>query len=129
MFIKVLKAKIHRARVTGADINYEGSLTLDPDLMRRAGMLPYELVQVYDITSGARIETYLIEGKRGSREVVINGAAARLVKEGDLVIVASYALISPSEVAHHQPKIVLLDGEDNRIKEVRQGSLFIGGAG
>lgn len=115
MFVKVLKAKIHRARVTGADIDYEGSITIDPDFLDQVGLLPYELVQVYDITNGARLETYVIEGERGSRQMVINGAAARLIKKGDLIIIASYALLSPEEMAYHRPRILVLDG-DNRVK-------------
>jgi aspartate 1-decarboxylase len=115
MLAKVLKAKIHRARVTGADIDYEGSITIDPDFLDQVGLLPYELVQIYDITNGVRLETYLIEGERGSRQVVINGAAARIIKEGDLIIIASYALLSPEEMAYHQPRILILD-ESNRVR-------------
>src|SRR4030067_649927 len=86
----MLKSKIHRAHVTGANVGYEGSITLDPELMDAADILPFEQVHVLDITNGARLQTYAIEGPRGSGEVVINGAAARMVGEGDLVIVLTY---------------------------------------
>jgi aspartate 1-decarboxylase len=113
----MLKSKIHRARVTGADLDYEGSLTLDPVLREAAGLLPYELVHVLDITNGARLETYVIEGERGSGEVVINGAAAHLVHEGDLVIVLAYESVSEEELPSYEPKLVYVDDE-NRIASV-----------
>jgi aspartate 1-decarboxylase len=113
----MLKSKIHRAHVTQADLHYEGSITLDPILIEAAGLLPFELVHVLDITNGARLETYVIEGERGKGEVVINGAAAHLVHEGDMVIILAYASVSEEEAPHHLPKLVYVD-EENRISHV-----------
>ena len=105
----MLKSKIHRAHVTEADLHYEGSLTLDPILIEAADLLPFELVHVLDITNGARLETYVIEGERGKGEVVINGAAAHLVHKGDLVIVLAYASVSEEEAPHQLPKLIYVD--------------------
>jgi aspartate 1-decarboxylase len=113
----MLKSKIHRAHVTGADLDYEGSITLDPILIEAADLLPYELVHVLDITNGARLETYVIEGERGKGEVVINGAAAHLVHKGDLVIVLAYASVSEEEAPHQLPKLLYVD-EENKIASV-----------
>jgi len=113
----MLKSKIHRAHVTGADLDYEGSITLDPMLMETADLLPFELVHVLDITNGARLETYVIEGERGKGEVVMNGAAAHLIHKGDLVIVLAYASMSDGEARSFQPKLVYVD-EENRIDHV-----------
>src|SRR5437879_4157808 len=105
----MLKSKIHRATVTGADVNYEGSITLDPILMEAADIVLYEQVQVLDISNGARLTTYAIEGARGSGEVVVNGAAARLVMAGDTVIVLTYADVSDAAVGSHKPTLVYVD--------------------
>ena len=113
----MLKSKIHRAHVTGADLDYEGSLTLDPILIEAADLLPFELVHVLDITNGARLETYVIEGERGKGEVVINGAAAHLIHKGDLVIVLAYGSVSEEEAPHFLPKLIYVD-EENRIASV-----------
>ena len=113
----MLKGKIHRARVTGADINYEGSITLDPILMEAADILPFEQVHVLDITNGARLQTYAIEGARGGGEVVINGAAARMIGEGDLVIVLAYHTVSEEDARSLRPRLVYVDGA-NRIRGV-----------
>lgn len=110
------KSKIHRATVTDADLAYEGSITLDPVLMEAADLLPYEQVHVVDIDNGARFETYVIEGERGSGDVVLNGAAARLVQPGDKVIIMSYASYDEAELAGFEPRVVFVDGE-NRIRE------------
>ena len=110
----MLKSKIHRAHVTGANVDYEGSITLDPELMDAADILPFEQVHVLDITNGARLQTYAIEGGRGSGEVVINGAAARMVGEGDLVIVLAYHAVSEEEARSVRPRLVYVDGA-NRI--------------
>ncbi|MCJ7510625.1 MAG: aspartate 1-decarboxylase [Dehalococcoidia bacterium] len=118
----MLKGKIHRAHVTDADLNYEGSITLDPILMEAADLLPFERVHVLDITNGARLETYAIEGERGGGEVAINGAAAHLVHKGDLVIVLSYSSVSEEESQHWLPKLVYVDAE-NRI--VRLGGAAV----
>jgi len=113
----MLKSKIHRAHVTGANVGYEGSITLDPVLMDAADILPFEQVHVLDITNGARLQTYAIEGRRGSGEVVINGAAARMVGEGDLVIVLAYHTVSEEDARRLRPRLVYVDGA-NRIKRV-----------
>lgn len=113
----MLKSKIHRATVTGANVDYEGSITLDPLLMHAADILPYEQVHVLDINNGSRLATYAIEGVRGSGQVVINGAAARLVSEGDLVIVITYRDVPEQDVRAHRPSLVYVD-RDNRIVRV-----------
>jgi len=111
----MLKSKIHRATVTAADLNYEGSLTVDRDLMDAAGLVAFEKVKVYNINNGERFDTYVIEGERGSRVIGLNGAAARKGLVGDLIIIASYCLVDESELAGFSPKVVLL-GSGNRIK-------------
>ncbi|HEY2666212.1 MAG TPA: aspartate 1-decarboxylase [Actinomycetota bacterium] len=113
----MLLGKVHRATVTDANLNYEGSLTLDPDLMEAAGMLPYEQVQVLDIDNGARLTTYLIEGERSTGQVCINGAAARLVAPGDKVIVVAYAEMEDEEARSHTPRVVLVDGANRPITQ------------
>lgn len=102
--------------MTEADLNYEGSLTLDKNLMEAAGLLPYEKVQVVSVTNGVRAETYLIEGDADSGQVCINGALAHLIGVGDMIIIMAYALVDESELAEFQPNIVLVD-ENNRIKQ------------
>jgi aspartate 1-decarboxylase len=113
MQLTFLKSKLHRATVTSADPDYEGSISLDRALCREAGLREFEQVDVYDITNGARFTTYVIYGEPG--QVQVNGAAARLVQAGDRVIVAAYAALAPEEVPHHAPRIVLL-GEHNAIQ-------------
>lgn len=108
------KSKIHRATVTGADVEYEGSITLDPELLEAADIREYERVQVVSLDSGARLETYTMAGDRGSGGVVLNGAAARLVQPGDRVIIISYATYDEAELEDHEPRIVFVD-EANRI--------------
>ncbi|SCK55875.1 aspartate 1-decarboxylase [Streptomyces sp. WMMB 322] len=105
----MLNSKIHRATVTDANLHYVGSLTVDADLMRAADLLPGELVHVVDINNGARLETYVIEGEPGSGVIGINGAAARLVHTGDLVIIISYAQLTDSELEKHRPQVVFVD--------------------
>lgn len=114
MYRTMLKSKIHRATVTQADLHYVGSVTLDRDLMDAADLLPGEQVAIVDIDNGARLETYVIEGPRGSGVVGINGAAARLVHEGDLVIIISYVSVTDAEARALQPRVVFVDAE-NRI--------------
>lgn len=116
----MLKSKIHRATVTGADVNYEGSVTLDPELMRAADILPYEQVHVVDVDNGARLVTYAIEGTAGKGEVVLNGAAARLVNPGDIVIVITYRDVQDADVASHKPRLVYVD-EQNHITRTAEG--------
>jgi aspartate 1-decarboxylase len=110
----MLKSKIHRATVTQADLHYVGSVTLDRDLMDAADLLPGEQVAIVDIDNGARLETYVIEGPRGSGVVGINGAAARLIHQGDLVIIISYATVTDAEARQLQPRVVFVDA-DNRM--------------
>jgi aspartate 1-decarboxylase len=117
MLRQVLLAKIHRATVTGADLNYVGSITLDPEVIEAAGILPWERVQVVDIDNGARLETYVIPGARGKREVQLNGAAARLVQRGDRVIIMAYGWLDSRELAGHRPTVVLID-DHNHIDKV-----------
>jgi len=114
MFRTMFKSKIHRATVTQADLHYVGSLTVDRDLMDAADLLPGEQVQVVDIDNGARLETYLIAGPRGSGVIGVNGAAARLVSPGDLVIIISYAQMTDEEARSFTPRVVHVD-RDNRI--------------
>jgi aspartate 1-decarboxylase len=113
----MLKSKIHRATVTAANMSYEGSITLDTALMEAADILPYEQVQVLDLNNGNRLTTYAIEGARGSGQVVINGAAARLVNEGDLVIVLTYTDVPEAEARSHKPTLIYVD-QDNQIVRV-----------
>jgi aspartate 1-decarboxylase len=117
----MLKSKIHRATVTGADVNYEGSVTLDPELMQAADILPYEQVHVVDVDNGSRLVTYAIEGTPGAGEVVLNGAAARLVNTGDTVIIISYRDVPEAEVAAHKPRLVYVDSQ-NCISRVSEGT-------
>jgi aspartate 1-decarboxylase len=112
----MLKGKIHRATVTEANIDYEGSITIDKDLMEKADILPYEQVHVLDINNGARLVTYTIEGERGSGVICMNGAAAKLVSKGDLVIIISYCTVSEFEAHSLVPKLVYVD-KNNRIVE------------
>ena len=116
MFRIVLKAKIHRATVTESNLNYEGSLTVDRDLMDAAGLVPFEQIKVYNINNGERFETYVIEGERGSGVIGLNGAAARKGLAGDLIIIATYVLLEESRLDGHRPTILLLDGK-NRVKQ------------
>jgi aspartate 1-decarboxylase len=113
----MFKSKIHRATVTEADLHYVGSVTIDADLMDAADLLPGELVHIVDITNGARLETYVIEGRRGSGVIGINGAAAHLVHPGDLVILISYAQMDEAEARAHRPAVVHVDA-DNRIVDL-----------
>lgn len=117
MFRTLLGGKIHRATVTQADLNYVGSITVDEDLLDAAGILVNEKVQIVNNNNGERFETYTIAGKRGSGVICLNGAAARLVQPGDVVIIMSYVLLSEPEISAHEPKVVLVD-EANRIREV-----------
>jgi aspartate 1-decarboxylase len=113
----MLKSKIHRATVTDADLHYVGSITVDPELLEAADILEHEQVAVVDVNNGARFETYTIAGERGSGEVKVNGAAARLVHHGDTVIVISYAQYDRTEMEHYEPRVVHVDSQ-NRIVTV-----------
>ena len=113
MLITLLKAKLHRIRVTEADLDYEGSLTLDPDDMEAVGIVPYEKILVADLENGNRFETYAIAGRRGSRVCCLNGAAARLGKVGDRLIVMCFAQVSPDEAAGWQPRVRHFGSSEN----------------
>ncbi|ARI77276.1 aspartate 1-decarboxylase [Halobacillus mangrovi] len=117
MFRTMMKSKIHRARVTEANLNYVGSITIDQNLMDQVGILPHEKVQIVNNNNGARLETYVIAGERGSGVVCLNGAAARLVQPDDVVIIVSYAMLSEDELADFKPKIALM-GENNKVEEI-----------
>jgi aspartate 1-decarboxylase len=117
----LMKSKLHRATVTVADLDYVGSVTIDRDLMDAADLLPNERVQVLDVTNGARLETYVIEGERGSGVIGINGAAAHLVHPGDIVLIVSYADLDDAESRTWEPTVVLL-GADNRIDRILSGA-------
>jgi aspartate 1-decarboxylase len=114
---QMLKSKVHRATITACDVDYVGSITLDPELMRRADMLPNEQVHVWDIDNGSRFVTYVIEGDEGSGTIQVNGAAALLVREGDKVIVASFASYDESDLERYSPVVVHVD-DANRITTV-----------
>jgi aspartate 1-decarboxylase len=114
----MLKSKIHRATVTGADVDYEGSITVDKELMGVAKLVEYEKVDIYNITNGQRFSTYVIKGEQGKGEICLNGAAARLVSVGDLIIICSYSHHDEKEIGKHKPVIVHVD-QKNRIKEIK----------
>lgn len=117
MFRTMMKAKIHRATVTEANLNYVGSITIDQDLLDAVDMLPSEKVQIVNNNNGARFETYIIPGARGSGVICLNGAAARLVHPGDTVIIISYAMMTDEEARQHHPNIAII-GENNKIVSV-----------
>lgn len=108
----MLKSKIHRAKVTDANINYEGSLTIDVDLMKAADILPFEQIKVYNISNGARFDTYAIGGAAGNGDICLNGAAARMGAAGDLIIIATYASYDAAEQTTYNPRIVLLEADN-----------------
>lgn len=114
MQIEVLKSKIHRVTVTEANLHYVGSLTIDEDLMEAVGLIEYERIHIYNITNGERFETYVIKGERGSGVICTNGAAAHKASEGDLVIIVSYASMTPEEAKTHEPQIIITN-ERNEI--------------
>jgi aspartate 1-decarboxylase len=115
LYITVLKSKLHRAVVTDSDLNYVGSITIDEALMEAADIVPYEKVQVVNNNNGARFETYVIKGERGSGTICINGAAARLVQKGDVIIILSYAAVEKEKAAAVSPTVVLLEGRNKII--------------
>ncbi|MDD3372009.1 MAG: aspartate 1-decarboxylase [Alphaproteobacteria bacterium] len=123
--IKIIRAKMHGLRVTGADISYHGSITLDPNHCAAAGIYPLEFVNIWNKSTGARISTYVIYGEPGSRCCILNGAAARTCQEGDEVIIAATELIEPKELCTRKPK-VLTFGEGNEISEILQYSVTEG---
>lgn len=115
---KMLKSKIHRACVTQADLEYEGSITISPELLKASNILPYEAVNVWNVTAGTRFETYAITGDKGSTDICVNGAAAHLVTPGDIVIIASFTQVLEEECAALVPTVVFVD-QFNRLKEIR----------
>ena len=115
----MLRSKIHRATVTQCDLNYEGSCGIDEDLLDAADIREFEKIELYDINNGERFSTYAIKGRRGSGEVSLNGAAARLVHLGDLLIICTYAPMLPAEIDGHRPKIVFVD-ERNQITQLKK---------
>ena len=121
----MLKCKIHRASVTEANLDYVGSLTLDENLMEAVGLQEFEKIQVLDITNGSRLETYVIRVKKGSGQVCINGAAAHLIHEEDLVIIVSYCQLSIEESRHFQPKIVYVDAANRILSKPIEGHILV----
>lgn len=117
MFRMMMNSKIHRVQVTQADLNYVGSITIDEDILDAVGMLPNEKVHIVNNNNGARFETYIIAGERGSGVICVNGAAARLVQKGDIVIIISYVYVDHKEVAEHTPTVAIM-GDNNTIKEI-----------
>ncbi|HKB02539.1 MAG TPA: aspartate 1-decarboxylase [Gemmataceae bacterium] len=124
----MFKSKIHRATVTAANLNYEGSLTIDPDLLDAADILPYEQIHVWDVSNGSRLVTYALPGARGSGEVCVNGAGAHLIKPGDLVIVATYTMMTGRKARKYEPTVVLVD-RANKIREADPAELVAAGGG
>jgi aspartate 1-decarboxylase len=125
MKLHIYKSKIHRATVTNADLYYEGSITIDMDLVDLAGMIPNEKVQVVNNNNGARFETYIIAGKRGSGVIQLNGACARLSAIGDEIIIITYAEMDPQEAREHKPTVVLVDKQNRPTKVFRVGEEII----
>ena len=114
----MLKSKIHRACVTHADLDYEGSITLSPELLKAANILPFEAVNIWNVTAGTRFETYTITGEKGSTDICVNGAAAHLVTPGDIIIIASFTQVLEEECAHLIPTVVFVD-QFNKLREIR----------
>ncbi len=117
MLLKMLKAKIHRATVTMTDLHYEGSIAIDADILEAAGILPYEHVDIWNVTNGQRHATYAIEGERGSGCFMLNGAAARLAEPGDRIIIAAFGQVEAEQAKNYHPTVVLMN-DDNSIKNV-----------
>lgn len=122
MLIKLLKSKIHNATVTQTDVNYHGSITIDSDLLAKSGLLPNEAVIVADSENGNRFETYVIAGERGSGVIGINGAAARLSKVGNRVIIMSFVLADPDEAAGHRSRVVIVDAKNKAVETIEHSS-------
>ncbi|WP_017472178.1 aspartate 1-decarboxylase [Amphibacillus jilinensis] len=120
MYRTMMKAKLHRARVTEANLNYVGSITIDPDILEAVDILPHEKVQIVNNNNGARLETYVISGERGSKMVCLNGAAARHVQVDDIIIVVSYAAVSDDELLSFKPRVALMDDQNNIVEILEQ---------
>lgn len=125
MIVEMLKSKIHLAAVTGTDLHYEGSLTVDEDLLDAAGMLVHEKVQVVNINNGSRIETYVIPGRRGGGEVCLNGAAARCAEPGDRVIIIAYARMEEADARRFRPRVVFVDGKNRLVQTAKKSGRSI----
>jgi len=121
----MLRSKIHRARVTATNVDYEGSITIDKTLMEAADMLPYEMVHVLDINNGARFQTYVIEGEAGSGVIGLNGAAARLVSKGDIVIILSYCTVPDEDARHFEPRLVYVDANNRIVRQKGYGGGWV----
>lgn len=119
----MFKSKIHRATVTEADLDYEGSITIDRDLMKRADIWPHERVEVYNIDNGARFATYALEGTAGSGVICINGAAAHLARPGHKVIICTYANMDESQLVNYQPRVILVDGRNRPVAPQNAGTI------
>ncbi len=117
MLIQVLRCKIHNAKVTGKNVNYEGSLTLGRALLEKSGLLPYERIEVYNITNGERFSTYIIPGEKDGYEVILNGAAARKGEVGDRIIIAAYAIIDGEELKGYKPRVLILDDKNMPVED------------
>lgn len=117
MFRTVLKSKIHRATVTDADLHYEGSISIDVDLLKASDILRHEHVHIWDVTNGNRFETYALPAPKGSGSICINGAAAHLAKKGDIIIITSFATLDEKKLKKHEPKVVLVDSKNRIIKK------------
>lgn len=122
MTLTIFKSKLHQMKVTEANLMYEGSITIDQELLDAAGILPYEKVQVVNITNGSRLETYTIAGEKGSRVCCMNGAAARLAQVGDRIIVIAYAEMTPEEASVHQPNVVIVDEQNEPKLHLNEGA-------
>ena len=120
MKVSMFKSKIHRATVTHADLAYEGSVTIDADLLEAAEILPFEAVHIWNATQGTRLMTYALEGPRGSGAICVNGAAAHLNQPGDLVILATFAEMTPEEAREHKPIVVRVDSENRQLTDRRE---------
>lgn len=118
MFVKILKSKLHRARVTETKLDYAGSIAVDADLMDAVGLLPYESVVIANLNNGSRLETYVIPAESGSRQVVVMGAAAHLIKQGDIIIIFSFAFLTPEEAAEFKPSVIALDEKNEIMKKI-----------
>ena len=125
MLRTLLRSKIHRARVTEADLNYEGSITVDLLLLEAARIIPFEKVDIYNVTNGNRLSTYVIPGEKGSGKICINGAAARMVDPNDVVIICCYGRFEPAEIQEHHAMIVLVDDDNNITRAVEKSALTL----
>lgn len=125
-YVKMFRAKLHRATVTHADVAYEGSVTIPPDLLEAAGILEFEAVNIWNVTNGARLETYAIKGQKGSRAICVNGAAAHLIHPGDVVIIASFTQMPIDRAKSFKPTVVFLDeGNNIKVKRDEVGGPFV----